>query len=189
MTDTAAYPAERPLDDATLDEWTAHYARPRLTEEVTFASLFVFRLGAEWLGLRTSFLVSVASLPPVHSLPHRRGSAVAGLVNVGGDLVVHASLAGLLGIAAGDATPAREIGATRATPRLVVLGDDRGRLAVTVDEVWGIHHHDPAQLRPAPPTLTRAPASFTFAMLDVDGRIVACLDPVRVMDALSVAIA
>ena len=189
MTDTAAYSTERPLDDATLDESTAHYARPRLTEEVTFASLFVFRLGAEWLGLPTSLLVSVASPPPVHSLPHRSGSAVAGLVNVGGNLVVHVSLAGLLGIDAGDAAPARELGATRAAPRLVVLEDDRGRLAITVDEVWGVHHHDPAQLRPAPLTLTRAPASFTFAMLDVDTRIVACLDPVRVMDALSVAIA
>ncbi len=189
MTDTVAHPADRPLDDATLDESTAHYARPRLTEEVTFASLFVFRLGAEWLGLPTSLLVSVASPPPVHSLPHRRGSAVAGLVNVGGDLVVHVSLAGFLGIDPGEAAPASEIGVTRAARRLVVLGDDRGRLATTVDEVWGVHHHDPAQFRSAPPTLTRAPASFTFAMLDVDGRIVACLDPVRVMDALSVAIA
>ena len=180
---------DRPLDDATIDASTAHYAKARLADDVATASLFMFRLGAEWLALPTSLLVRVATPPAVHSLPHRPGAAGAGLVNVGGDLIVHVSLHGLLGIPA-DITPAGEpVAGKRSTPRLVVLGDTRGPLAITVDAVWGVHHYDPALLRAAPPTLTRAPTSFTTAMLEVDGHMVACLDAVRVMDALSSALA
>lgn len=180
---------DRPLDDATLDASTTHYAKARLADDVALASLFMFRLGAEWLALPTSLLVRVAARPAVHSLPHRRGSAGAGLVNVAGDLVVHLSLHGLLGIAAGDASSHTATAGKRSMPRLVVLGDARGPLAITVDDVWGVHHYDPARLRAAPPTLTRAPGSFTTGMLEVDGHMVACLDATRVMDALSSALA
>lgn len=189
MRDAMAPPRERPLDDATLDASTTHYAQERLADEVAFASVFIFRLEAEWLGLPMSVLVRVAAPGAVHSLPHRRGAALAGLVNVGGDLVVHVSLSGLLGISAGSASSGEGATGRRIVPRLVVLGDARGRLAITVDEVWGVHHYDPTLLRAAPATLTRAPTSFTTAMLEVDGRIIACLDAARVMDALSTAIA
>ena len=188
MSDTPVALGDRPLDDATIDAFTRHYSEARLTDDVALASAFVFRLGSEWFALATSLLVSVAVPSVVHSLPHRRGSAVAGLVNVGGDLVVHVSLAGLLGISAG-ASSSGAPGAGRSVPRLVVLGDARGRLAITVDDVWGVHHHDPALLRVPPPTLTRAPSSFTTAILEVDGHVVACLDAARVMDALSSALA
>ena len=187
MSDTAAHLGERPLDDDSLDASTAHYARARLDEEVVLASLFVFRLGDEWLGLPTALLVTVAPPPVVHSLPRQRRTVLAGLVNVGGDLVVHASLPGLLGIPSGD--PATEtVGRRRSGARLVVLADPRGPLAITVDEVWGVHHLDPSALRPVPSTLSRAPTSFATSMCEVDGRMVGCLDAARVMDALSRAI-
>ena len=179
---------ERLLDADTIEAATVHYARARERQDVALSSVFVFRLGAEWLGFPTAMLDRVAAPTVVHSLPHRRGSAVAGLVNVGGDLVVHVSLAGLLGIPADVAVGAADA-SRRIAPRLVVLADARGRLAITVDEVWGVHHYDPALLRAAPPTLSRAPTTFTTAMLEVDGRMVGCLDGARVMDALSVAIA
>ena len=180
---------ERPLDDATIDASTRHYAEARLTDDVALASVFVFRLGSEWFALPTALLVRVAVPPVVHSLPHRRGSAIAGLVNVDGDLVVHVSLAGLLGIPAGASSSAGVPSARPSVARLVVLGDARGRLAITADDVWGVLHHNPALLRVAPPTLTRSPSSFTTAILEVDAHMVACLDAGRVMDALSGALA
>ncbi|MEP6991768.1 MAG: chemotaxis protein CheW [bacterium] len=188
MSDTVPALGDTPLDDAAIDASTRHYSEARLTDDVALASAFVFRLGSEWFALATSLLVSVAAPPVVHSLPHRRGSAVAGLVNVGGDLVVHVSLAGLLGVPAGVTSSAGATGVRRSVARLVVLGDARGRLAITVDDVWGVHHHDPALLRVPPPTLTRSPSSFTTAILEVDGLVVACLDAARVMDALSSAL-
>lgn len=176
---------ERPLDDAAIDAATEHYARAREREDERLSSAFVFRIGTEWLAFPTSVLDRVADPPTVHSLPHRRGGTTAGLVNVGGDLVVHVSLSGLLGISGEhSAAPGH-----RAVPRLVVLADARGRLAMTVDDVWGIHHYSAAQVRAVPPTLAKDPSAFTTAMLEVDGRPVGLLSGARVIDALSTAIA
>ena len=188
MSEMAVRLVNRLLDDTALDAATAHYARPREAENVRVDSVLVFRIGAEWLAFPTSLLDRVADLSPVHSLPHRRSGATAGLVNVGGDLVVHVSLAGLLGVSVAAGLSGLEESRRRMVRRLVVLVDARGRLATTVDEVLGIHHYDQERLRPVPPTLARAESSFTTAMLDVEGRTVGCLDAVRVMDALSVAL-
>jgi chemotaxis-related protein WspD len=178
----------RPLDDEALDLATAHYARPREEEEKITASALVFRVGAEWLALPTAVFDRVADVQAVHSLPHRRGGMSAGLVNVGGDLVVHLSLASLLGIDADGGTPSGAAGRNDVVRRLVVLADQRGRLAITVDEVWGVFHHHVAEVRPVPSTLARALVSYAAGILHVEGRMVGALDGGRVMDALSRAL-
>ena len=181
MSVRASGTAGLPLDDAALDEATAHYARPRESEAARDASMLVFRIGSEWLALSTRVLDRVASVQRVHSLPHRRGGTAAGLVNVGGDLVVHLSLAGVLRLAP---SPAVATGGAE-LPRLVVLVDLRGRVATTVDQVWGIHHYHASDLRAVPQGLARADSSFTNAILQLGERSVGCLDETRVMDALS----
>ena len=169
-----------PLDAAALDEATAHYARPRESEAARSASMLVFRIGPEWLALSTTVLDQIAAVQRVHSLPHRRGGTAAGLVNVGGDLVVHVSLAGLLHI-----VPA---GTSGTQPRLVVLRDARGPLATTVDEVWGIHHFDERALQAIPHGFSRAGPLFTVALLQVGDHSAGCLDAPRVMEALSMGL-
>jgi chemotaxis-related protein WspD len=178
---------ERPLDAESLDAATAHYARAREDEARVTASAIVFRVGSEWLALPATLFDRVADVRAVHSLPHRRKGVPAGLVTVGGDLVVHLSLAALLGVATDGPVPTAP--AAGAVPRLIVLSDARGRLATTADEVWGVCHYHVAQLRPVPSTLSRALVSFATAMLDVEGRMTGVLDGPRVMDALSAGLA
>jgi chemotaxis-related protein WspD len=178
---------QRPLDDESLDLATAHYARAREDEQKVTASALVFRVGAEWLALPSAIFDRVADVQAVHSLPHRRSGMSVGLVNVGGDLVVHLSLAALLGIDETGGAPTGEK-AHRGVRRLLVLADQRGRLAITVDDIWGVYHHDAAQARPVPSTLARALVSYATSMLEVEGRRVGCLDGGRVMDALSRAL-
>jgi chemotaxis-related protein WspD len=190
--DVATAVRVRLLDAASLDMATAHYARPREDEHTATASVLVFRVGAEWLALPSTFCDRVTGVQAVHSLPHRRAGRTAGLVPIDGDLVVHLSLADLLGIDATHAPASRkdaEGPARPAVPRLVVLTDARGRVALTVNEVWGVYEHDGMQLRPVPSTLSRALVSYTTAMIDVGGRQVGCLDGPRVMSALSLALA
>jgi chemotaxis-related protein WspD len=177
------------MDAGDLDAATAHYALPREGERRVTASVLVFRLGAEWLALSTVLFDRIADVLPVHSLPHRRGALNAGLVTVGGDLVVHLSLATLLGVEAASAVPATDAAGRQVVPRLVVLSDEHGRLAFTADEVWGVYDHAADELRPAPSTLARSLVSYATAMLVVQGRQVGCLDGARVMSALSLALA
>lgn len=174
-----------PIDATELDAITAHYAAPREEERTTTGSALVFRIGTEWLAIPTVLFDRVADVSAVHTVPHRRKGVPVGLVTVGGDLVVHLSLGTLLSVAGVESSA----NAQPRLRRLIVLSDARGRLATTADEVWGVHHYDPALLRPVPSTLTRALVSFTVAMLEVDGRIAGLLDGPRVMDALSAALA
>jgi chemotaxis signal transduction protein len=177
------------VDDEALDLATAHYARVREDEKKVTASALVFRVGAEWLALPTAVFDRVADVQAVHSLPHRRGGMSAGLVTVGGDLVVHLSLAALLGIDADAAAAGGADSRHGVARRLVVLADHRGRIAITVDEVWEVHHYHATELRPVPSTLARALVSYATGILHVEGRIVGSLDGGRVMDALSRALA
>ncbi len=188
MSDAALLQRERPLDDEAIASATAHYALPLERLRTDFSSALVFRLGAEWLAFPTTSLDRVAEATVVHSLPHRRRGATAGLVNVGGDLVVHVSLSGLLGVESAEAADDASGERRRSVRRLVVLADARGRLAITVDEVWGVHHYTDDELRAIPPTLARAETSYTVSMLQVDRYTVGVLDASRVLDALSVAI-
>ncbi|MDB4888868.1 MAG: cheW-like domain protein [Gemmatimonadetes bacterium] len=185
MSDVARMQRERPLDDEAIASATAHYASLIERPRTDFSSVLVFRLGTEWLAFPTASLDRVADATVVHSLPHRRRGATAGIVNVGGDLVVHVSLAGLLGVESADDASAER---RRVVRRLMVLTDARGRLAITVDEVWGVHHYRDDELRAIPPTLARAGTSYTVSMLQVDTHTVGVLDASRVLDALSVAI-
>ena len=58
----------------------------------------VFRIGAEWIGLPTDVFQEVAEECIVHTLPHRRGGVLAGLVNVRGELLLCVALEILLGM-------------------------------------------------------------------------------------------
>jgi chemotaxis-related protein WspD len=188
VSDATVLLRDTPLDDEAIASATAHYASPVERPRTDFASALVFRLGSEWLAFSMAHLDRVADASVVHSLPHRRRAATAGLVNVGGDLVVHVSLSGLLGVETAGAAEDTVGERRRVVRRLVVLADSRGRLAITVDEVWGVHHYTREDLRAIPPTLARAATSYTTSMLQVDGRVVGLLDAPRVLEALSVAI-
>jgi chemotaxis-related protein WspD len=180
---------DRPVADEAIDIATAYYASPPEKEDVASASCFVFRLGQEWLAIPIGMLDEVIGAKPTHSLPHRRGSARVGLVSVRGDIIVHVSLAGLLGIADDEGEPAAAGAVRRHAPRVVVLADARGRLAITVDEVLGFHSYDAATLSPVPSTLGQAMRSYATAMLSVGDRIVGMLDGARVASSLSQVLA
>ena len=180
---------DRPVSEAAIDAATAYYAAPREIESLSTAACFVFRLGAEWLGIPIALLDEVVASKPTHSLPHRRGAVKLGLVSIRSDILVHVSLAGLLGIPDDAAMPGHATDHRRRAPRVVVLQDERGRLATSVDEVMGIHQYDPAVLRAVPSTLGQASVSYTHSLLAIGDRMVGVLDAARVLASMSQVLA
>lgn len=180
---------DRPVADATIDAATAYYASPAEAENVASSSAFVFRIGGEWLAIPIGMLDEVIGAKPTHSLPHRRGSAKVGILSVRGDIIVHVSLAGLLGIPDDAGEAVRTDGQRRHAPRVVILAAARGRLAITVDEVLGFHSYESAALRPVPSTLGQAIRSHATAMISLGDRVVGLLDGARVAASLSQVIA
>lgn len=90
---------DRPVTEERRREWTEHYGQERKLSTPARISVVIFRLGSEWLALPTPAFQEVAERRRLHSLPHRRGGVVLGLVNVRGELLVCASLHRVLGLA------------------------------------------------------------------------------------------
>jgi chemotaxis-related protein WspD len=137
--------------------WTAHFAQPLPVAAAGTVSLFVFRIGAHWLAVPTAVVVEVAPERTVHTLPHRRNSAVLGVVNVHGALRACLSLAAVLQLDAtgGDRRKIFE------RDRMLFLGHGDLLTACPVDEVSGIHHVPASDLGEAPSAMGAAGSCAT----------------------------
>jgi chemotaxis-related protein WspD len=163
---------ELPVDYAA--RWTEQISRPKALAERPDGSALIFRLGPEWLALPATALMEIASLRPIHSIPHRRNGVVLGVANVRGELLVCLSLRDMLGIqAAADASVGR---AGAATGRLLVIVRDGMRAACPVDEVHGIEPFYANDLGTVPATVARAASKYTRATLTWQGHTVGLLD-------------
>jgi chemotaxis-related protein WspD len=157
-----------------LARWTRHFAQPAPTEDIETRSIVIFRIGSEWLALPASVVVEVANVLPVHSLPHRQGDAVLGLVNVRGELLICVSLGQIVGV-----EPAASAGRERrgaAYQRLLVIRREDVRVVCPVDEVHGIQHVHPRDLKSVPTTVAKATVSYSTALLSWRERSVGVLD-------------
>jgi chemotaxis-related protein WspD len=157
-----------------LREWTARIAAEKKTAEPGTNSVVIFRLGLEWLALPTRLFQEVAEHCTLHTVPHRRGGILAGLVNIRGELLLCASLGALLGL--DQAMPAGSDKKRTVYARLLVANRAGNRLAFPVDEVHSVTRYHPRELKPLPATLANAAAPFTLGLLPWGERTVGCLD-------------
>lgn len=172
---------DAPLPDGYRAHWAGHVARPVEREEAGLTSIVSFRLHSEWLALPTQVLNEVAGLRPIHSLPHRRGGVVLGLVNVRGELRTCVSLARLIGLdeAAGDASRAR----------LLVAQHTGAPVAFVVDEVRGTQRYASRDLKHAPATVALAAAAYTKAVLPWREGFLGLLDEQKLFHAIDRSLA
>jgi chemotaxis-related protein WspD len=193
---------DRPAPAGYLDAWRAILEEPEEPLAADATSLLVFRLDKEWLALSATLLVEVTPIRPIHTVPHRGGTALAGLVNIRGELRLCLSLHAILGLAGSPQAPSRNAAAagsigqavnaagteTEAVPRLLVVERPGQRAAerwvVGVDEVAGVQRVPAAMLRPVPATVSQATARCTTALFTWRGHDVAVLDAERLFEAL-----
>jgi chemotaxis-related protein WspD len=169
--------AAQVLDAAPASHFTdrtTQFAAPAYTEESERRSVVIFRVASEWLALPTSVVVEVASLLPIHSLPHRPNGVVLGLASVRGELLVCVSLREVVGSAALTA-PSRE-GRGTAYQRLLVIRRESVRVVCPVDEVHGIHRFHPRELTAVPTTVAKSVVAYSTALLPWQGHSVGTLD-------------
>ena len=163
---------ESPAD--YLREWTERIAAEKKVADAGTMSGLIFRIGPEWLALPTRIFQEVAEQCAVHSLPHRGGGVVVGVVNIRGELLVCASLAAVLALEKTDTDEPKS--GRRTYRRLLVANRDGNRLAFPVDEVFGVHRYHPRELRPVPATLAESAVTYTSGLLPWRDRTVGCLD-------------
>ncbi len=172
---------ERPPPAEYLHEWTAALSRPKDTITEAALSLFIFRIGREWLALPTAALEEITELKPVRTLPHRTGGALRGLVNMRGEIELCVSLSDLLEIGPVDAASGE---ATSVQPRMMVVRNEGDHWVFAVDEIWGSRKFSPEELSEVPVTVGKARKSFTRHLVFWGDRSVGVLDDGLVFYAL-----
>lgn len=173
---------DRVIEQADLRSSTARIAQEAPDLALLSASTFIFRLGAEWLGLATNMIDEVIERRTIHSLPHRREGVVRGLVNVGGRLTVCVALEALMQLetAGGDRGKSSLVGR-----RLVVVASDGQRLAFEADEVHGSHRYDPSVVKKVPSTVAHSISTFATGVLGWGDHRVGLLDGELILHAIN----
>jgi chemotaxis-related protein WspD len=164
---------DRPMPTEYRRERTGHYAERKKVTQPAKISVLVFRLGPEWLALPTSAFQEVAERRSMHSLPHRGGSIVLGLVNVRGELLICVSLARLLGLVA-EATRGKSL---TIFDRLLVINWDGKRITFPVNEVHGVQRFNREEIKEPPATITKSTLTYTRGIFVWRERSIGFLDP------------
>jgi chemotaxis-related protein WspD len=179
------------LLDSTLPpgyqaEWTGHFAQELEEKNARTRSVVIFRLGREWLALPTAIFKEVAPVRPVHSLPHRRGGVISGVVNVRGELLVCVALDKVLGV---EPLPAADPDHSQSTPRLLVVSHRGNRLVFPVEAVHGVHEFAPDELQEVPASVARGSVAYTAAILPWREQTVGCLNEEKLFQTLNRSLA
>jgi chemotaxis-related protein WspD len=180
--DAAVELLDRDLPAGYSEQWASHYAASAKSADAETSPYVIVRIGSEWLGVPSHVVTEIAAIRPIHVLPHRRHSAVLGLANVRGELVICLSIARVLGI--DDIASADRGDAATTLPRLLVMRDAVMRTVCPVDEVDGIHRFASSRLRELPATVARANVSYSTAVATWRDRTVGLLDEHRLFRSL-----
>ncbi len=180
---------DREPPEGYLETWSEILQTPEEETESDAVSMLIFRVGTEWLSLATPLLVEVTEMKPLHTIPHRRGGVLEGIVNIRGQLQLCVSLMRLLGI---DAEPKLAVPQEPLSPllgdtstkRLLVIEDGEERWVVAVDEVAGVHAVPRSLLRSVPATVGQAGSRHAEALVDWRDTVVGFLDGDRLIEHL-----
>ncbi|GBC63403.1 chemotaxis protein CheW [Desulfonema ishimotonii] len=151
---------ERDLPDDYRDQWTDVIAAKKEEESPRTISVVIFRIGEEWLALRTRLFAEVIDPERFHSLPHRNNPVLLGVVNVHGELRLCISLRVLLDIEMRTAPPPER----RIYRRMMVIGHDSEQWVFPVDEIHGVHRVAPENFQNVPVTVAKSSATYTQSL-------------------------
>jgi chemotaxis-related protein WspD len=160
-----------------IEQWTHFLADARTRKGPRTLSALVFRLGSEWIGLDTAFVVEISDLRPSRRVAHRSEGTLKGIVNIRGNILLQVDLFHLLKI---DTNGSVGAGATAArlaaSPRLVVISLGSATWVFQADEVLGVQRFSSAEMGPVPVTITHRVARVTKGLLTLGQRKVGLVD-------------
>lgn len=176
--EAARHSLQRAVDQDYLDDWARQLRQPEVRAALLDQAGLAFRLGAEWLMLPTSMIDAIAPMAPPHTLPHRRGTGLKGIVNVGGAIVPAIALDTLLGIDGAEpgAAAGPMAGGRHVFARLVVAHVDSQRFAIPVADLHGIVRYGAHGLEAPAATINKGLQRFLTGVLAHDDMMIGVLD-------------
>ncbi len=153
-----------------VGEWADSKSIAEVQESVADNSSYtVFRLGNEWLALRTRMVKEVSEIGVTHCLPHRNKEILKGLMSVHGQLVPWISLEGLMGIAQDDAVK-------NGRHRCIVIESHQHVFVFSVAQVHGVMQITANSMREAPAALVVGGKKLLTGVVSWLEHDVGCLD-------------
>ncbi|GMQ87350.1 MAG: chemotaxis protein CheW [Gammaproteobacteria bacterium] len=173
---------ERPVPAAYRKEWTERFTHTKHNDEDTSKSVLLFRLGDEWLAIDSLFVNEITPVRTIHSLPHKSGTVVKGLVNIRGELKICISIGSILQL-----EKSRESYSTdhEILERMIFIEKDGQSFVFPVSEVYGIFHYANSALQATPVTVAKSKQNYTAGILCWDNQHVGVLDHELLFYALS----
>lgn len=167
-----------PIPSGLREEWASLLAAPpKIKAAGDRKKLFVVRLGAEWFGFPPSMLVATQPDAKAHRLPHRLDSAVEGLVNADGRVIICISLERVFG-----ALPAE--GGSDA-PRLLVFQSGGWTFAARARQVTGVEEVNFENLQSLGESASESLRRSARGLVVQDGKALTCLDEDMLVDTLT----
>lgn len=133
----------------------------------------LFHLGRGWYALPGRIVERVTEPRPVHDLPHKRGRALLGLVNVSGRLHPCMDMARVLDV---PPSPPQEETERNHYRRLILLNDQGNRFAFHATGVTSLHQLEREDPLPLPDGSEGAPGAIR-GTCEWEGGILSLLDP------------
>lgn len=172
---------DRPAPRGYRAEWTRLLAEMQDHQTRSPHQALVFRIGEQYLALWLDLVDAVCERAPAHRIPHQ-SAALAGLINVDGELHLCVNLARILRL---PDEPAGDDG----TPRTLLIRRGGAGWAFDVDDVLGITPCPPEDLQPPPTTLDQSPHSHAQGLFPWQGHRVCLLDNDLLINELDRSIA
>jgi len=172
----------RKLPSDYTQTWTKILSAPADNFLSGKQSLFVFRIGTEWLALSTSMLVEVLEIRNIHFIPHRSNQTLLGLINVQGEMQLCFSAAKHLGIHESGSEQNKT--KRKVMSRMLLVSKEGEDLAFIADEVYGVQFYHEKELQSLPATISSEKGSLSKGLLVWEQGHVAVLDGSLLFDAL-----
>ncbi len=153
-------------------------AQPRRMQMDGGYAVLIFRIADQWFALSAGCFNEILDLVTVHSVPHRSGSVLRGLINVRGELQLCVNMGHFL--AAEETVPPDD----QCRPRILLAEAEGDRLAFHVHDVAGVHVYHDGELEQPPVTLPRERRQRMKGMIRWQHHHVAVLDEQTLFPAL-----
>lgn len=165
------------IDEEYRKEWTQIIASDKDEEIIGMISVVIFRIGKEWLALRTQLFAEIVESAKFHRIPHHKSPVLMGIVNVHGEIQLCVSLKTLLGI--------DNEGEQKISKRMMVINDGADQWVFPVDEVYGIYPIHPSMLENIPVTVSKAASTYSRGIFQWNNTDVAFLDDEQLLYGLA----
>lgn len=161
-----------PLPGGYMEEWTEIIGREKDSLAKNNISIIIFRIGKEYLALRSAIFREIVNPRKIHKVPHRSDDVFLGMTNIRGELQLCFSLKALIGESANGETASVE----DASAKMLVIQNGGKCWVFPVDQVLGVLRCNDSLAQNVPVTVSKSSGTFTQKVLHHDRREIGLLD-------------